>query len=561
MKYILLCSILAAVMLLADGFKDSSSSAVLRFRRESLPRTTVEQALKKYGEERLTVKGAGIGLINRVKYRLVPSDKGSAVMVERELVEEPDPQKTTIARPKPIAGAAWLRENVPAPPGTRALAWGDFDNDGSDELLVGWPARIFKREPSGKWVQLKSQLTIPFARTVFAVDLNNDGLADIVSKNGNAIAILVNETQLPWVRRVIAAGFRNQTALPADFTGHGHLDVISGDIENDHKLFLFSAPYWKPTLLVSGIRVIQSAALDVDGDGDLDFIGAQYHPGLVFWLERPNDPRHEPWKYHVIDDVKQGGIDGVHGLALADMDGDGRLDLVAASGWTGGNFPDSIVWFRIPQNARQGRAWERFVIANRDAPGYNHYPSAGDVNGDGRADVASAAKVGPNGNWFAWWEHPATLPTNPWKKHLIAANQEGATNILIADLNGDGKPDFLGSRGHGKGVVWFEAPDWTPHEIDNTLVGPHGLAVGDIDGDGDIDFATCGTDSGVLAWFENDSKGRFTEHRISEDQSTYEVRLVDMDGDGRLDILVAGQESQNVVWYENRIRKHARNAR
>jgi FG-GAP-like repeat len=57
-----------------------------------------------------------------------------------------------------------------------------------------------------------------------------------------------------------------------------------------------------------------------------------------------------------------------------------------------------------------------------------------------------------------------------------------------------------------------------------------------------------------LAWFENDGKGHFTPHRIYEDQSTYEVRLVDMNGDGRLDILVAGQESQNVVWFENRVR-------
>jgi FG-GAP-like repeat len=177
------------------------------------------------------------------------------------------------------------------------------------------------------------------------------------------------------------------------------------------------------------------------------------------------------------------------------------------------------------------------------------------VNGDGKIDVVSEAKSGPQGNWFAWWEHPAVNPTEPWKKHLIAADQPGATNILVADLNGDGKPDFVASRGHGKGVVWFEAPNWKPHELDTTLVGTHGLAVGDIDGDGSLDVVTCAKDSGVLAWFQNDGKGHFTEHRIYEDQSTYEVRLVDMNGDGALDILVAGQESGNVVWYENRLRK------
>jgi hypothetical protein len=63
----------------------------------------------------------------------------------------------------------------------------------------------------------------------------------------------------------------------------------------------------------------------------------------------------------------------------------------------------------------------------------------------------------------------------------------------------------------------------------------------------------CAKDSGILAWFENLGGGRFAEHRIHEDQSAYEGRIVDMNGDGAPDILVAGQESQNVVWYENRM--------
>ena len=244
----------------------------------------------------------------------------------------------------------------------------------------------------------------------------------------------------------------------------------------------------------------------------------------------------------------------MHGVALADLDGDGRPELLAASGWNDGDFPDSIAWFRIPKDPRNAARWERFVLANRDAPGFGHYLGVGDVNRDGRIDVASAAKIGPDGNWFAWWEQPADA-TKPWTKHLISRNQEGATNILIVDLNGDRRPDFLASRGHGTGVVWFEAPDWKPHEINTSYIGPHGLATGDINRDGHPDFVVCAKDSGILAWFENDGRGNFTEHRIHEDQSAYEVRLVDMNGDGALDILVAGQESQNVVWFENRLRK------
>ena len=515
---------------------------MLRFRSETLRGKAAEHA-------RQAPPAKAFGLINRVRYRIVESD---SAVVEREPVIVPDPQKGTRARPEALAGKPWIRETVTAAPaGAKPIGWGDFDNDGSDELLVGWPAVVCKRTAEGTWVRI-GELAAKRPAMVRIMDWNEDGLADVVAAEAGGVTLYHNETALPWVRHVIAQGFRSQSAVAANFSGLGRMDVISGDIENDRKVTLFQAPDWKPVVLRSGIRVIQSAALDIDGDGRLDYIGVQYRPGLLFWLEHPARPLTDAWMFHKIDDFTEGGIDGVHGIALVDLDGDGRPELLAMSGWNDGEFPDSIAWFRIPKNPRHATRWERFILANRDAPGFGHYLGVGDVNGDGRLDVAAAAKAGPDGNWFAWWEQGAEV-NKPWTKHLISRNQEGATNILILDLNGDGKPDFLASRGHGAGVVWFEAPDWKAHEINSSYIGPHGLAAGDVNGDGHSDFVVCSKDSGILAWFENDGRGQFTEHRIHEDQSTYEVRLVDMNGDGAPDILVAGQESQNVVWYENRL--------
>lgn len=492
------------------------------------------------------------GRINRVQYRVT----GPKLTIERDPIEEPNAQKETKATPEEIPGAPWIKEPLPVKLAEAdVLGWGDFDGDGSDELLAGWPAAIWKRNGKGQWVEIASVVGLRRSETIAVVDANRDGLADIVVSSGEKPILYRNETRLSWVRHVISSGYKTQTAVAADFNGDGRLDIITGDIENDHKISYYAAPDWKRTVLRSGIRVIQSLALDVDGDGDLDYIASQYHPGLIFWLEHPKDPKHDTWTYHLIDDAK-GGVDGVHGLALADLDGDGKPELIAVSDWPQGAFPNSIVWFRIPSHARDAERWPRFVLANRDAPGFGHYLGIGDVNGDALPDVATGAKAGPEGNWFAWWQHPHDLSL-PWKKEIIATNQPGATNILIRDLNGDGRPDFLASRGHGQGVVWFEAPNWTAHEINQTLIGPHALAIADLDGDGDADFVVCAKDSGILAWYENDGRGNFTEHRIFEDQSAYEVKLVDMNGDGRLDILVAGQESQNVVWYENRLPRQA----
>jgi hypothetical protein len=353
-----------------------------------------------------------------------------------------------------------------------------------------------------------------------------------------------------WRKHTVYSGAHCSTAVAADFTGDKLVDVIcnAGGATR-----LLVAPNWTEVILDAGSKrgLIHSETMDVDRDGDPDFIGAVYSPGLIFWLERPADALRDRWTYHLIDDQ----VNGIHGLLVGDVDVDGQADLLANSAQPTGPFANSLVWYRAPINAAEAKQWTPNVLAKGDAPGLSHYLGVGDVNGDGRPDAASAAKGGPQdtdglGEWFAWWEAPAD-PTSVWKKHLLADKQPGATNIHPADVNGDGKTDFIASRGHGHGLVWFEAPTWKVHDIQTTFEGPHCLAVIDLDGDGDIDAATCAKDDQVAAWFENDGKGNFTTHVIGTEQAAYDIRAVDMDGDSDIDLLIAGQVSQNVVWYEN----------
>ncbi|MBM83280.1 MAG: hypothetical protein CMJ78_22190, partial [Planctomycetaceae bacterium] len=260
------------------------------------------------------------------------------------------------------------------------------------------------------------------------------------------------------------------------------------------------------------------------------------------------------WKYHLIDDK----VNGIHGLLKGDVDKDGQFDLLANSAQPLDPYPDSLAWLKPPQNPRKADRWHRYIFANKDAPGLSHYLGFGDVNGDGRPDASSAAKGGPQaipgtGEWFAWWEAPAD-PRKPWEKHLLADKQPGATNIMPADVNGDGKVDFIASRGHGRGVIWFENPNWKIHAIHKTLKEPHCLTVTDMDGDGDIDAATCAYGDEICAWFENDGKGQFKTHIVGTEQQAYDIRSVDMDKDGDLDLLVAGRGTKNVVWYESPIK-------
>jgi len=353
-----------------------------------------------------------------------------------------------------------------------------------------------------------------------------------------------------WKKHIVYEGARCNTAVAGDFTGDGRADVIcsAGGATR-----LLVAPDWREVVLESErkLSLIHSEVMDVDGDGDLDFIGTRYKPGLIFWLEQPAQPLQQRWNYRVVDNR----VNGIHGLLVGDVDDDKRPDLLANSAQPVGDFPNSIVWLQVPEDPRNAENWTRYVFAKEDAPGLSHYIGLGDVNGDGRPDAASGAKGGPSdtagmGNWFAWWESPKD-PTKTWKKHLVSSDQPGATNIHPADVDGDGLTDFIASRGHGRGVIWFEAPNWKEHIIHATLHGPHCLTVADLDNDGDIDAATCAKDDQVAVWFENDGRGRFQSHLIGRNQAAYDIRSHDIDGDGDLDLLVAGQASENVVWFEN----------
>ncbi|MGJ8678438.1 MAG: FG-GAP repeat domain-containing protein [Akkermansiaceae bacterium] len=334
-----------------------------------------------------------------------------------------------------------------------------------------------------------------------------------------------------------------------DFTGDGLPDVVSS---YNGQVLLFTAPTWSETVLYTfdskKERCIASVAVDVDNDGDLDWIGAGARTD-VLWLENPSKPQAD-WKSRIID----ADIGALHSIIAADVNNDGKQNLIINNFIAEGDFANSAMWYEIPSNPQIDKPWKRHIFAQGDAPGGSHYFAFGDIDGDGWGEIALSAKGQPfdHGNWYAYWKNPGREQIEqPWEKVKLLSDQTGATNILIADINDDQNNDFIIANGHGTGVFWLKAPDFNIQVIDDKMRSAHSLAVADFDHDGDIDVASCGFESKRLSVYSNDGSGMFKRTDLDLDQESYDLITIDMDLDGDLDLLNAGRKSANVSWYEN----------
>lgn len=294
-----------------------------------------------------------------------------------------------------------------------------------------------------------------------------------------------------------------------------------------------------------------TALVDVDGDGDLDFVlgGRPTQPSQLYWFEFQSADR---WVKHSIGTNSLSDV----GLAALDVDRDGWIDFVCSG-----------VWYRNPGKPRE-QSFERIVFDEKAAGA--HDIVVADIDGDGKRDVVMMGDERTQLNALCWYSIPKD-PRQPWQRHPIAPPVHGAiTPAGVGDIDGDGDIDVV------RADTWFENADgkggrWIAHpNIPMGRKGPFGVcvraAVIDMDGDGKPEIVMSDadiTDSKVVVLKNVDGKGG-EWRKISLPQSfsygsLHALAVADLNGDGRPDIvsneqeelLPAGRENPRWVIWEN----------
>ncbi|MFB6150668.1 MAG: FG-GAP repeat domain-containing protein [Haloarculaceae archaeon] len=247
------------------------------------------------------------------------------------------------------------------------------------------------------------------------------------------------------------------------------------------------------------------------------------------------------WTLDVLD--ADPPADALVSLGAGDLDGDGRAEVV-----TGGE--DGIFWYRPA-------TYERGVVA-ADATTMVGL-ALEDVDGDGRDEVVASVR-GDDGAWRIEWFDPGDCLDGGWSRSVVDADCPGGPHdVCHGDVDGDGEPELVANAAFTEtpGVFVYDRPDdpggeWDRYPVSTGLFA-EGLALGDVDDDGAVEILN-GPDLFHRPAEGADAREWDREVVAPSMRAFCRTALVDVTGNGRLDVVLSESEypDSRLVWVENR---------
>jgi FG-GAP-like repeat/FG-GAP repeat len=355
-----------------------------------------------------------------------------------------------------------------------------------------------------------------------------------------------------------------------DVNGDGKTDIV---VVDSQRVVWYENPSWNVRTILKGKTRPDNvciAPIDIDADGKTEFVlGADWKPfntksgGTLHWLKR-GPTLDDEWSMHPIGEEPT-----VHRVRVADIDGDGKPDVLLAplmgrdatreANWTDGR-PVRLLAYPVPKDPIKG-PWVPKVLSEELHVMHNFQPVP---RKDGSVEILTASFEGvsfvqPTVDGWKTVRKGAGNQANP-------KSNRGASEIKMGRLAAGMPVIATIEPWHGNEVVVYSESEpgelWTRTVIDDHLRWGHGVAFADLDGDG--------ADELIIGVRDNPAKGdTFTEKNgvriYKSDGKTWkrtmldeggvaveDLAAADLDGDGRIDIVAVGRATRNARIYWNR---------